>query len=228
MNFGDFTHFFNQAFAAAAGKPQEEHILEVDSLDTDRQTLTLKDLPNRDEDIYFPGCIIEFGTPEQFRVISGADVSGKKLQWRDKVLPTMDLPTHVKLRTTPLAGAQLFLGGGENHDVRSVTLSRVGLREIPSGVGSTYGSTQHQMFGSLWIDYPTPSIKEILAHPNVQQHSDMKFLQFVMQAQWVVTTGLETGLCRRVFTPDIKFYAFHVGEALLNRAEVMLSFRVEV
>lgn len=226
MTIGDFDYLVEETLSAYVGRAEASHTLDVVSLEANRQVLNVVALPVADLD-YYPMTIVEFGDPRVFRVVKLADLDDDQLGWQDPLIPGYEVPDQVTLRTTPLAGTRFFYGSGPVGS-RRIVMQQYGFQEKPTALGGGYGSTSHEMIGTLWVDYDMPEIRLAKDDPNVGATHAQLFRQLVQQVQTAVTQGLITGICRRVFTPEVKFYTVKNEKTTTRRAEIMLSLTAEV
>ena len=226
MTIGDFDYIVEETLKTYIERDEATHTLDVVSLESNRQVLNVLNLPVADL-TYYPMTIVEFGDPRVFRVVKLADLDDDQLGWQDPLIPGYEVPAQVTLKTSPLAGARFFYGAGPIGN-RRIVMQQYGFQERPSGMGNNYGSTSHEMIGTLWVDYDMPELRLAKDSPDVGQNHAQLFRQFVQQVQTSVTQGLVTGICRRVFTPEVKFYTVKNEKVTTRRAEIMLSLTAEV
>lgn len=137
------------ALETAAEKTAVSHTLAGAVLSADRTSITVTTMPTADA-TWYPFTVLDLGSGVA-RVVRSADVDGKAITWQRPLLDTEAASATPTISTSPLAGAEVVIGGGSDFKPRRCIVWCTSSRHSSFTVGHDYGSRQERPSGIVAV-----------------------------------------------------------------------------
>jgi hypothetical protein len=215
-------YIVKEAFEGYPTKPERQWSGTAgDSLSVGQTSAVVTGLPAEAFPL-LPYGIVMFGDRLLYRVIRTADADTGVITWQTPLTSVEATVGKVAatFSTGPLAGAAFHVGGGPSNATRRVSMSVVGMGEVPLGIGRGAGSFEQNTSAILWVEVPLPKPEEAEKNPVLKSEAHARFLQMTDQVIDVLHEGTILSICRRIMTPTVTFE--------LDQSERVWTYRARV